>query len=160
MHTSQTKPTVLDLFQPCVVELHFWPCFLLSAVSVVILCGIVDDCSDGSVAIVLCSSSSVRELRISDENVCVKRLFVWKGHLLIMSQLILFCTFWWNFNQLVEALWLGCHCVEVPIALPFCFLLFCLWPLACPFLPVARQPGINRVVFRWSEGLCGSPLSS
>ena len=42
--------------------------------SVVILCGIVDDCSDGSV-IVLCSS--VSELRISDENVvCVGRAFV------------------------------------------------------------------------------------
>ena len=43
--------------------------------SVVILCGIVDDCSDGSVVIVLCSS--VSELRISDENVvCVGRAFV------------------------------------------------------------------------------------
>ena len=41
----------------------------------VILCGIVDDCSDGSVLIVLCSS--VSELRISDENVvCVGRAFV------------------------------------------------------------------------------------
>ena len=41
----------------------------------VILCGIVDDCSDGSVLIVLFSSSS--ELRISDENVvCVGRAFV------------------------------------------------------------------------------------
>ena len=41
----------------------------------VILCGIVDDCSDGSVVIVLCSS--VSELRISDENVvCVGRAFV------------------------------------------------------------------------------------
>ena len=43
--------------------------------SVVILCGITDDCSDGSVVIVLCSS--VSELRISDENVvCLKRAFV------------------------------------------------------------------------------------
>ena len=43
--------------------------------SVVILCGIVDDCSDGSVVIVLCSS--VSELRISDENVvCVGTAFV------------------------------------------------------------------------------------
>ena len=43
--------------------------------SVVILCGIVDDCFDGSVVMVLCSS--VSELRISDENVvCVKRAFV------------------------------------------------------------------------------------
>ena len=43
--------------------------------NVVILCGIVDDCSDGSVVIVLCSS--VSELRISDENVvCVGRAFV------------------------------------------------------------------------------------
>ena len=43
--------------------------------SVVILCGIVDDCSDGSVMVVLCSS--VSELRISDENVvCVGRAFV------------------------------------------------------------------------------------
>ena len=41
----------------------------------VILCGIVDDCSDGSVVIVLCSS--VSELRISDENVvCVGKVFV------------------------------------------------------------------------------------
>ena len=41
----------------------------------VILCGIVDDCSDGSVVIVLCSS--VSELRISDENVvCVGKAFV------------------------------------------------------------------------------------
>ena len=43
--------------------------------SVVILCGIVDDCSDGSVMVVLCSS--VSELRISDENVvCVGKAFV------------------------------------------------------------------------------------
>ena len=43
--------------------------------SVLILCGIVDDCSDGSVLIVLCSS--VSELRISDDNVvCVGRAFV------------------------------------------------------------------------------------
>ena len=42
---------------------------------VLILCGIVDDCSDGSVVIVLCSP--VSELRISDENVvCVGRAFV------------------------------------------------------------------------------------
>ena len=42
---------------------------------VLILCGIVDDCSDGSVVIVL--RSSVSELRISDENVvCVGRAFV------------------------------------------------------------------------------------
>ena len=41
----------------------------------VILCGIVDDCSDGSVLVVLCSS--VSELRIFDENVvCVGRAFV------------------------------------------------------------------------------------
>ena len=41
----------------------------------VILCGIVDDCSDESVSIVLCSS--VSELRIFDENVvCVGRAFV------------------------------------------------------------------------------------
>ena len=41
----------------------------------VILCGIVDNCSDGSVLIVLCSS--VSELRISDDNVvCVGRAFV------------------------------------------------------------------------------------
>ena len=41
----------------------------------VIVCGIVDDCSDGSVLIVLCSS--VSELRISDDNVvCVGRAFV------------------------------------------------------------------------------------
>ena len=47
----------------------------MSAVSVLILCGIVDDCSDGSVLIVLCSS--VSELRISDDNVvCVGRAFV------------------------------------------------------------------------------------
>ena len=57
------------------VEFHFGSCFPLSAVSVVILCGIVDDCSDGSVVIVLCSS--VSELRISDEHgVCVERAFV------------------------------------------------------------------------------------
>ena len=43
--------------------------------SVVILCGIVDDCFDESVLIVLCSS--VSELCISDENVvCVGRAFV------------------------------------------------------------------------------------
>ena len=43
--------------------------------SVVILCGIVDNCSDGSVLIVLCSS--VSEFRISDDKVvCVKRAFV------------------------------------------------------------------------------------
>ena len=43
--------------------------------SIVILCGIVDDCSDGSVLIVLCSP--VSELRISDANVvCVGRAFV------------------------------------------------------------------------------------
>ena len=43
--------------------------------SVVILCGIVDDCSGGNVVIVL--SSSVSKLRISDENVvCVGRAFV------------------------------------------------------------------------------------
>ena len=43
--------------------------------SVLILCGIVDDFSDGSVLIVLCSS--VSELRISDDNVvCVGRAFV------------------------------------------------------------------------------------
>ena len=43
--------------------------------SVVILCGIVDDCSDRSVLIVLCSS--VSELRISDDNVvCLGRAFV------------------------------------------------------------------------------------
>ena len=41
----------------------------------VILCGIVDDCSDGSLLVVLCSS--VSEFRISDENVdCVGRAFV------------------------------------------------------------------------------------
>ena len=28
------------------------------------------------------------------------------------------------------------------------------------FPPVARQPGISRVVFQWSDELCGSPLSS
>ena len=57
------------------VELHFLPCFLVSAVSGVILCGIVDDCSDGSVLIVLCSS--VSEVHISDKNVvCVGRAFV------------------------------------------------------------------------------------
>ena len=28
------------------------------------------------------------------------------------------------------------------------------------FPPVARQRGISRVVFRWSDELCGSPLSS
>ena len=43
--------------------------------SCVILRFIVDDCSDGSVVIVLCSS--VSELRISDENVvCVGTAFV------------------------------------------------------------------------------------
>ena len=58
-----------------VVELHFRPCFLLAAGRFVILCGIVDDCSDGSVLIILCSS--VSELRISDDNVvCVGRAFV------------------------------------------------------------------------------------
>ena len=47
----------------------------MSAVSGVILCGIVDNCSDGSVLIVLCSS--VSEPRISDDNVvCVGRAFV------------------------------------------------------------------------------------
>ena len=47
----------------------------MSAVSVLILCGIVDDCFDGSVVIGLCSSFS--ELRISDDNVvCVGRAFV------------------------------------------------------------------------------------
>ena len=60
------------------IELYFRPSFLLpvlAEISFVILCGIVDDCSDGSVLIVLCSS--VSELRISDENVvCVKRAFV------------------------------------------------------------------------------------
>ena len=60
------------------VELHFRPCFLLpvlAAVSFVILCGIVDNCPDGSVAIVLCSF--VSELRISDGNViCVGKAFV------------------------------------------------------------------------------------
>ena len=41
----------------------------------VIVCGIVDDCSDGSVLTVLCSP--VSELRISDDNVvCVGRAFV------------------------------------------------------------------------------------
>ena len=41
----------------------------------VILCGIVDDCSDGSGLIVLCSP--VSELRISNANVvCVGRAFV------------------------------------------------------------------------------------
>ena len=65
----------MSLLNGVVVELHFGPCFVLSAVSGVILCGIVDDCSDGSVLIVLFSSSS--ELRISDENVvCVGRAFV------------------------------------------------------------------------------------
>ena len=43
--------------------------------TVVILCGIVDDCSDGSVVLVLCRA--VSELRISDENVvCMGRAFV------------------------------------------------------------------------------------
>ena len=46
----------------------------MAAASFVILCGIVDDCTDGSVLIVLCSS--VSEFRISDENVvCVGRAF-------------------------------------------------------------------------------------
>ncbi len=40
------------------VELHFRPCFLLAAGRFVILCGIVDDCSDGSVMIVVRSSVS------------------------------------------------------------------------------------------------------
>ena len=44
-----------------VVELHFPPCFLLAAVSFVILCGIVDDCSDGSVMTVV--SGSVSDFR-------------------------------------------------------------------------------------------------
>ena len=71
--------------------------------SVVILCGIVDDCSDGSVLVVLCSS--VSELRISDENVvCVNRVFVDN----VPAHFILYVLM--KFNQLVEALWLGCHC--------------------------------------------------
>ena len=40
------------------VELHFRPCFLLAAVRFEILCGIVDDCSDGSVMTVVSSSVS------------------------------------------------------------------------------------------------------
>ena len=54
------------------VELHFSPCFLLTVVSFVILCGNVDDCSEGSVMTVLCGS--VSDIRIFDENViCVGR---------------------------------------------------------------------------------------
>ena len=63
----------------------------------------MDDCSDGSVLIVLCSS--VSELRISDENVvCVNRVFVDN----VPAHFILYVLM--KFNQLVEALWLGCHC--------------------------------------------------
>ena len=40
------------------VELHFLPCLLSATVSLVILCGIRDDCSDGSVVIVVFSSIS------------------------------------------------------------------------------------------------------
>ena len=59
----------------CGGRIAFLTLFSLSAVSVVILCGIVDDCSDGSVLVVLCSS--VSEPRISDDNVvCVGRAFV------------------------------------------------------------------------------------
>ena len=84
------------------VELHFRPCFLLAAVSFIILCGIEDDCSDGSVVIVLCSS--VSELRISDDNVCVGRAFVDD----VLGRFILSVLM--KLNQLIEALWLGCHC--------------------------------------------------
>ena len=47
----------------------------MATVSIVILCGTVDDCSNRSVMTVVCSS--VSELRISDDNVvCVGRAFV------------------------------------------------------------------------------------
>ena len=59
-------------------ELHFRPGFPVAAVSFVILCGIVDDCSDGSVMTDVCSS--VTDFRSFHEDV----KFV-KGHLLIMS---------------------------------------------------------------------------
>ena len=58
-----------------VVELHFPPCFLLAAGSFVILCGIVDDCSDGSVMTVV--SSFVSDFRSFHKHVkFLKRAFV------------------------------------------------------------------------------------
>ena len=68
-----------------VVELHFPP-FLLAAVSFVILCGIVDDCSDGSVMTVV--SSFVSDFRSFHKDVkFVKRAFVDN------FPFILFCVF-------------------------------------------------------------------
>ena len=57
------------------VELHFRSCFLLAAVSFVILCSTVDDCSDGSVMTVACSSVSDFRSCLKDVKY-VKRAFV------------------------------------------------------------------------------------
>ena len=57
------------------IKLHFQPCFLFAAVSFVILYGIVDDCSDGSVMTVVCSS--VSDFRTFPKDVkFVKKVFV------------------------------------------------------------------------------------
>ena len=92
-------------------------------------------------------------------------LIVWEEHLLMMCCVVLFGKFFSNFIQLVEALWLDCHCkwdslygsARCASAL-FHSILSVIIRMIFP--PVARQRGINRVVFGWSDGLCGSPLSS
>ena len=63
------------LHHAVVVELHFQPCFLFAAVSFVILCSIVDDCSDRSVMTVVCRS--VSDFHISPKDVkYVEKVFV------------------------------------------------------------------------------------
>ena len=58
-----------------VLELYFLPCFVFAVVSFVILCGIEDDCSDGSVTTVV--RSSVTDFRSFPKDVeYVKNVFV------------------------------------------------------------------------------------
>ena len=67
------------------VELHFSTLFsFFATVKFVTLCGIMDDCSVGSVVTVVCSS-------VSDFGNFQKHVNLWKRHLLIMSKFILFC---------------------------------------------------------------------
>ena len=75
-----------------VVELHFPP-FLLAAVSFVILCGIVDDCSDGSVMTVV--SGSVSDFRSFHKDVkFVKRAFVDNAQVHFILCVLTKCSFY------------------------------------------------------------------
>ena len=78
---------------------------VLAAVSSVILCGIVDDCSDGSVMTVVCSS--VSDFRTFPKDVkFVKRAFVDNAQVHFILCVLTKCSFYFVCSDKMLFTWL------------------------------------------------------